>query len=77
MDINIADIVIHIHPELPDDQRGGLESAVGAMDGVVSVHFSHGHHHALTIAYNPKAIASETILDEVRRWDPEAVMAGL
>ena len=75
--MDIADILIHVHPELSSGQRGEIEQAVGDHEGVVSVHFSPGHPHALTVAYNPAAISSTEILELVRRWDPAATMAGI
>ncbi len=75
--MDIADILIHVHPDLVDEQRAEVEKALGSSDGVVSVHFSPQHSHELTVAYNPEAINSETILEQVRQWDREAVMAGL
>jgi len=75
--MDIADILIHVHPDLVAEQRVEVEKALGSSEGVVSVHFSPQHSHELTVAYNPEAINSETILEQVRQWDREAVMAGL
>jgi len=75
--MNIADILIHVHPDLSSEQRAKIEQEVGAHEGVVSVHFSTEHTHELTVAYNPEAINSKTILEQVRQWDKEAMMAGL
>jgi hypothetical protein len=75
--MNIADILIHVHPELPAQQRDEMEAAVRARDGIVSVHFSAGHPHELIAAYNPQAITSRQILELVRQWDKAATMVGL
>lgn len=75
--MNIADILIHVHPELSAEQRAKIEGELGGRDGVVSVHFSPGHPHLLTVAYDPQTITSRQILDAVRRWDEAATMAGL
>ena len=75
--MNIADIVIHIHPNLSVEQRVKIEEKVGACDGVVSVHFSPKHIHVLTMAYDPEVIDSQTILGQVREWDAAATMVGL
>jgi len=75
--MNIADILIHIHPELSVEQRTKVEEDVSNQNGVVSVHFSPEHQHELTIAYDPQSITSETILNIVRQWDKDAVMVGL
>ncbi|GMR05608.1 MAG: hypothetical protein BMS9Abin25_0183 [Gammaproteobacteria bacterium] len=75
--MDIADILIHVHPDLLAEQRAEVEVAISSSDGVVSVHFSPQHSHELTVAYNPEVINSETILEQVRQWDREAMMAGL
>jgi len=75
--MDIADILIHVHPDLVAEQRAKVEGALSSNEGVVSVHFSPQHAHELTVAYDPEAISSETILEQVRQWDREAVMAGL
>ena len=76
-DVSIADFVVHIHPELTADQRARIEEVVSSTDGVVSVHFSGEHPHALVVAYVPEAISSEAVLAEIRKWDANAVMASL
>lgn len=76
-DVSIADFVVHIHPELAEDQRSRIEDTVSSTEGVVSVHFSREHPHALVVAYNPDAISSEAVLAEIRKWDANAVMASL
>jgi len=75
--MNIADILIHVHPELSVEQRTKVEEEVSNQDGVISVHFSPEHLHELTVAYNPQSITSQVILKLVRQWDKDAVMAGL
>jgi hypothetical protein len=76
-DINIADIVVHLHPESEGDARESIEHDLRARDGVISVHFSEEDHpHALVIAYNPAVVTSETLLAEIRKCDKRAVMAG-
>jgi len=75
--MDTADIIIHIHPELSAENQQKIESTLSGHDGVVSVHFSPGHPHALTVVYDPRTITSDLILAEVREWDSEAVMAGL
>jgi len=77
-DINIADIVVHLHPESSCDDKEKIERELRAQDGVVSVHFSEEDHpHALVVAYNPEAVNAQTLLAEIRKCDQKAVMAGL
>ena len=76
-DINIADFVVHLHPESSCDDCEKIERDLRARDGVVSVHFHEKEHpHAMVIAYNPAAVSSETLLAEIRKCDKDAVMAG-
>ena len=75
--MDITDIMIHVHPQLSVEQRAKVEDEVSNQDGVISVCFSTEHQHELTVAYNPKSITSEAILNLVRQWDKEAVMVGL
>lgn len=75
--MNIVDILIHVHPDLSAEQRTKVEDSVSAHDGVVSIHFSAEHPHELVAAYDPEAINSDSILEQVRQWDKSAMMAGL
>lgn len=75
--MDIADILIHIHPDLQAEQRAKIEEALGSRGGVVSAHFSPEQMHELIVAYDPEVISSATILEKVRQWDKDAVMAGL
>jgi len=74
--MDIADILVHVHPDLSKEQRVQIEEIVAAQEGVVSVHFSAEHIHEMTVAYDPQKISSIVILEQVRLWDKEAVMAG-
>ena len=77
-DINIADIVIHLHPDTTGECKGRIDEGLRAQEGVVSVHFNEEDHpHALVVAYNPDTTSSDKLLAEIRKCDKEAVMAGL
>ncbi len=75
--MNIVDILIHFHPDVSAEKRVQIEDKVGAHDGVVSAHFSAKHMHEFTVAYDPEAIDSQTILGQMREWDAAATMVGL
>lgn len=76
-DINIADFVVHLHPESSCDDCEKIEHDLRTRDGVVSVHFNAEEHpHAMVVAYNPDKVSSETLLAEIRKCDKGAVMAG-
>lgn len=76
--MNIADMLIHVHPELDAENRAHLEKLVAKCEGVDCVEFDHHTHpHALVVKYDPDAVRSMQILDIVRRVDPVATMIGL
>ena len=75
--MDIADIMIHVHPTLSAEQRAKIEEAWSASQGVVSAHFSPAHSHELTVAYDPEAAHAGQLLQIVREWDQAAAMVGL
>lgn len=75
--MDLADILIHLHPTLSAEQRARIEDALSGSQGVVSAHFSPGHSHALTVAYDPEAAHAGQLLQIVREWDQTATMVGL
>ncbi len=78
LNTNIADIVVHLHPESSCDDMEKIEQDLRAHNGVVSVHFNEAEHpHAVVVAYNTAAITSEEVLADIRKCDQAAVMAGI
>lgn len=76
-DINIADIVVHLHPENFCADKGKIERELRGHNGVISVHFNEPDHpHAVLVAYNPEAVSSQEVLAEIRKCDNNAMMAG-
>lgn len=76
--MSTADLLVHVHPELPQQARAKVEKDVSDCDGVVSAHFDHHKHpHALIVLYNPDRIKSNKILETVKQHDQAATMAGL
>lgn len=75
--MDIADILIHVHPTLAAGQRAKIEEALGASKGVVSAHFSPAHPHVLSVAYDPEAAHAGQLLQIVQEWDKAATMVGL
>jgi len=77
-DISIADIVVHLHPDISCDDEEKVERDLRARNGVISVHFNEKQHpHAVVVAYNPEAVTSQEVLTEIRKCDKQAVMAGI
>ncbi len=77
MDININDIIIHVHPELPAETRDKVVTELHDDNGVLSACFSPDNVHALTVAYNTDLIKSIDVLQHVRHWDQKATMVGM
>ena len=77
--MNKADMLIDVHPDLSEDARDQLVTEVITVNGVLNAHFDprHPHGHGLYVEYDPEAIQSRTVLNEVQQWDPQASMIGL
>ncbi|MCL5061456.1 MAG: hypothetical protein M1449_13985 [Candidatus Thermoplasmatota archaeon] len=75
--MDVADILIHVHPALTAEQRAKIEEALSGSKGVVSAHFSPAHPHTLAVAYDPEAARSGHLLRIVREWDQAATLVGL
>ena len=75
--VSIADVVVHLHPDSSSDDPARIDELLRNHDGVVSVHFNEKTHpHAVVVAYNPDAISSAEVLEEIRKCDSKAVMAS-
>lgn len=77
--MNKADMLIDVHPDLGEDARDQLVTEVITVNGVLNAHFDsrHPRGHGLYVEYDPEAIRSSAVLNEVQQWDPQASMAGL
>jgi len=75
--MDLADFLINVHPELPTDERTQLEDEIGHMEGVVSACFSPDHPHMMTVTYNPDAISSSKVMEQVGKHGIEASKVGL
>ncbi len=79
MDINLADVTLHVDEELSEKARGALEDALRARDGVVSVHFNTNakHPHLAIIEFNPDKIKSKDLLGIVKLQGYHGELMGL
>ena len=74
----LADVVIHLHPQTSCDDRSKIERDLRARAGVVTVTFNEEQHpHALVVQYDSNQVNSQEVLEEVRKCDSDATMAGL
>ncbi len=72
---NIADILIHLHPDLSFDATSCMEKCLRKHDGVVEVHInSEQRPHSVVVAYNSEATSPDEVLTEIRKCDKTAVM---
>ena len=77
MDIQLADVVVHIDENLPKDQRVQIEVKLRAMDGIVSVHNPDDRPHLSVIEFNPGVSSSGAILEMVKGQGVHAELVGL
>ncbi|MCP4994699.1 MAG: ATP-binding protein [Gammaproteobacteria bacterium] len=77
MDIDLADVVIHIDQNLNLQEREALEKAFRQREGVVSVHFAEKNPHLVTLEYNPKQIRSRDLVDIPRFQGFHGELVGL
>jgi hypothetical protein len=77
MDINLADVTIHIDEALDDDARNKLEEAFRDRDGVISVHINPEHPHLVVVEYNPQIIKSRDLVDIPRFNGLHGELVGL
>lgn len=76
-DIKLVDVTIHIDNEIGDDTRTKIDSALRALQGVVSVHMPNEEPHLLTVEYNPDVTTSTLMLTTVEELAGHAEMIGL
>ncbi len=77
MDINLADLTLHVDEELNAEQRQSLEENLRALDGVVSVHNGDKTPHLTIVQYNPDKMDSQSILKRVTDQGVHAELIGL
>ena len=77
MDIQLADVTIHIDKNLSSEQRGTIEESLRALDGVVSIHNPDKTPHLTLVEYDPDVITSRKILERVTDQGAHAELVGL
>lgn len=77
MDIQLADVVVHIDQTLERDRRSEIEEELRAIDGVVSVHNPDNRPHLAIVEYNPDKTNSTVILNTVTVQGVQAELVGL
>jgi hypothetical protein len=77
MNIQLADVVVHIDQTLEREARSKIEDELRAIDGVVSVHNPDDRPHLSVIEYNPDRTNSAAILSTVTSQGVNAELIGL
>jgi hypothetical protein len=79
MDINLADVTLHVDEELSEEARSALEDALRERDGVVSVHFNTNaeHSHLAVVEFNPDKVGSKDLLSIVKFQGYHGELVGL
>ena len=77
MDIQVADVVVHIDQALERERRSEIEAQLRAIDGVISVHNPDDRPHLSVIGYNPEKTNSTVILESVTTQGVSAEIVGL
>ena len=77
MDIQLADVTIHVDKSLEAGERIGLEEKLRETDGVVSVRNSDERSHLFLVEYNPDKTNSKDLLGIVRGLHGHAELIGL
>ena len=77
MDIQLADVTLHIDKNLSSEQRGTIKVSLRALDGVVSIHNPDKTPHLTLVEYDPDVITSRKILQRVTDQGAHAELVGL
>jgi len=77
MDIQLADVTIHVDENLEVAKRAEIEQKLRAIDGVVSVHNPDEKPHLAVVEYDPNKVKSTALLDAVKGEGVHAQLVGL
>jgi hypothetical protein len=77
MDIDLADVTIHIDQTLDAEGQTKLEEAFRNRVGVVSVRINPDRPHLVLVEYNPKMINSRDLVDIPRFQGLNGELVGL
>jgi hypothetical protein len=77
MNIDVADINLHINETTTPVELEGIETGLRRLDGVVSVHYQEKNPHLLIVGFNPAQVRSAEILQSVTHRGFHAQVVGL
>lgn len=76
MSNQVTDLILHIDETVRADRLRAIESAIEAMDGVVSARNRQDKPHLITVMYHPENVSSHDILDQVIKEGYHAELVG-
>jgi hypothetical protein len=77
MNVQLADVLVHIDQNLSPEERSQVEASLRAMEGVVSVHNPDDRPHLSVVEYVPGKTDSQAILSAVMGRGVHAELVGL
>jgi hypothetical protein len=77
MNIDLADITLHVDETLDSNGLADLESAFRQREGVVSVHVDERRPHLFVLEYNPKEVHSMDLVKIPEYHGLHAELIGL
>ncbi|RLJ16029.1 ATP-binding protein [bacterium endosymbiont of Escarpia laminata] len=77
MDINLADVTIHVDEILDKATLDQLQTSFRERDGVVSVHVEERRPHLFLLEYNPALVNSQDLLSITQFQGLHAELVGL
>ncbi len=77
MDVNLADVTIHIDQDLDSVARANLEERFREREGIVSVHFDNKRHHLMVCEFVPEKVNSLDLLSILRYQGYRGELVGL
>jgi len=77
MNINLADVTVHIDETLDASRLASIEEGLRGLDGVVSVSHLENRPHLKIVAYNPAKVDARAVLAHVTAHGVHAELIGL
>ena len=77
MDIQLADVTLHVDQTLQAEEMSKIEEAFRQRDGIVSVHFNPQRRHLMLVEYNPQKVRSRDLIDMLRFLGLRGELIGL
>lgn len=77
MDIQLADVTLHIDQSLNTEELEKLEIAIRKKEGVISVHIDTKKNHLAVVEYNPEMVHSGELLEILHYQGLSGKLIGL